>query len=248
MENWSVYIHIFPNNKYYIGITSQNVEYRWNRGNGYKSQKLVYAAINKYGWDNITSKILQTGLTKTKAIEYEKFYISKYKSNKPEYGYNLTEGGEGHSGYSPTAEAREKNRISNLGQKRNEAFRERLRQVNLGKKHTAETKHKISKALRQRGSPNISEEGRKRIKENAKKVGLANKGRIQTPESNLARSLALQGIIRSPETKRKMSKPKSAETIEKMKKAQRLRREKERLNKMKEDEVARVDPGRVGGQ
>lgn len=238
MENWSVYVHIFPNNKYYIGITSQNVEYRWNRGNGYKGQKLVYAAINKYGWDNITSKILQTGLTKTKAIEYEKFYISKYKSNKPEYGYNLTEGGEGHSGYSPSLESRQKNRLSNIGQKRSKSFCERLSYVNTGKKLSEETKQKIREAMLLRGSPNISEEGRKRIRENARKVGLANKGRTQTLESNEARSKSLKGIKRSEETKQRMRKPKSAEAIANMKRAQQLRREKE----------ARVDPGRIGGQ
>ena len=30
MDNYKVYIHIFPNNKVYIGITSQKPKRRWN--------------------------------------------------------------------------------------------------------------------------------------------------------------------------------------------------------------------------
>ena len=32
---WTVYRHIAPSGKVYIGITCQKPEYRWNNGNGY---------------------------------------------------------------------------------------------------------------------------------------------------------------------------------------------------------------------
>ena len=56
-EIWTVYVHIIPKeiseydyDKYYVGITSRPVKYRWNNGNHYKEQ-LFYKAIKKYGID-----------------------------------------------------------------------------------------------------------------------------------------------------------------------------------------------------
>ena len=36
--NYTVYKHICPNNKVYIGITVKKPEVRWNKGLGYKKQ------------------------------------------------------------------------------------------------------------------------------------------------------------------------------------------------------------------
>lgn len=44
-NNYTVYMHIFPNNKVYIGITSRNPKYRWNNGKNYKKQCLIARAI-----------------------------------------------------------------------------------------------------------------------------------------------------------------------------------------------------------
>ena len=49
-------------------------------------------AIKKYGWANIEHKILYTNLSKEEAEQKEIELIKEYKSNKREYGYNLTEG------------------------------------------------------------------------------------------------------------------------------------------------------------
>ena len=66
---WTVYMHITPNLKYYIGITSQKAEYRWGKdGCNYRSQ-IFKNAINKYGWDNIEHKIIATNLSKQEAKE-----------------------------------------------------------------------------------------------------------------------------------------------------------------------------------
>ena len=46
-ENYTVYKHIFPNNKIYIGITSKKPEIRWNKGKGYKACPLMNKAILK---------------------------------------------------------------------------------------------------------------------------------------------------------------------------------------------------------
>lgn len=75
MENYKLYIHKFPNDKVYIGITSQDVNKRWRQGEGYKDQ-FVYKAILKYGWKNILHQILLDGLSKEQAEEKEIEYIN----------------------------------------------------------------------------------------------------------------------------------------------------------------------------
>lgn len=69
-NNYTVYVHITPNNKRYVGITSTKVEKRWVNGNGYKSQKYFYRAIEKYGWDNIQHEIITENLSEHMAKEY----------------------------------------------------------------------------------------------------------------------------------------------------------------------------------
>lgn len=92
---YSVYKHVCPNGKVYIGITSTKVKYRWGKnGSNYSGNKLFYRAIMKYGWDNITHEILYSDLTKEDACEKEIELIALYKSNDPKFGYNLSSGGE----------------------------------------------------------------------------------------------------------------------------------------------------------
>ena len=94
-EVYKVYIHKNKiNDKVYIGITGQkNVKDRWKKGNGYKGQVQFYNAIQKYGWDNFTHKVLYDNLTKEEACEKEKELIKEYDSINPLYGYNLEKGG-----------------------------------------------------------------------------------------------------------------------------------------------------------
>lgn len=124
---FSVYVHIAPNNKKYFGITCVSVDSRWrNDGIGYKSQQLFWRAIQKYGWDNFQHIILVENLSKEWACQLERDLIWKYQSNNPKYGYNVSEGGNGPFGVTRSAETREK-----------------IRQANLGNKHSEETKRKI---------------------------------------------------------------------------------------------------------
>ena len=71
MKLFKVYIHTFPNNKVYVGITSSNENIRWRKnGTGYKKQH-VYKAIKKYGWENVKHEILYKNLTKEEAEQKE---------------------------------------------------------------------------------------------------------------------------------------------------------------------------------
>lgn len=88
MTKYTVYMHVLPkeisrkeNDKYYIGITCQEPEKRWQNGRGYFSQ-MFYFAIEKYGWENFKHVILFSGLSYDEACDKEKELIEYYKSNQ----------------------------------------------------------------------------------------------------------------------------------------------------------------------
>lgn len=122
-KKWCVYEHLFPNGKRYIGITSKVPKNRWENGNGYTKEKqpVMYNAIQKYGWDNIEHNVLFKGLSMEEACEKEKELISLYKTNcvryGDDYGYNMTDGGEGKSGGFVSEKSRELSRDRLLGKK-----------------------------------------------------------------------------------------------------------------------------------
>lgn len=105
---YCIYKHTSPNGKVYIGQTCQEPNKRWQNGKGYSYNEYFSRAIQKYGWDNIKHEILKTKLTKDDADNVEKMYIALYQANNSEFGYNQTEGGDGHTGFAPTEETRMK--------------------------------------------------------------------------------------------------------------------------------------------
>lgn len=103
--NYTVYQHIMPNGKTYIGITSLEPKKRWLNGRGYKSNKHLFNAIKKYGWDNIEHIIIKTNLFKEDAEAMEIALIRQYKANTREHGYNNASGG---GAYKHSLESRKK--------------------------------------------------------------------------------------------------------------------------------------------
>jgi group I intron endonuclease len=126
---WTVYIHIVPKavsgydwDKYYVGITSQEVKKRWKHGCGYQENAHFWRAIQKYTWENMEHEIIASNLTEQEAKSFEIKLIALLNSNNYLYGYNITSGGEGSSG------------LKRYGA--DNPF--------YGKKHTEETKRKMS--------------------------------------------------------------------------------------------------------
>lgn len=161
MSKYVVYKHTFPNEKVYIGITKQSVNKRWLNGFGYITQRLMWSAIQKYGWENIKHEILFDNLTNEEAQEYEKETIKKYRSNKSKYGYNLTTGGNGTNLKYPTAKQISKMAKSKVGKKYSPETRQRMSNAHKAEKaywynkHLSEqTKQKISMALKDKKSWN----------------------------------------------------------------------------------------------
>lgn len=91
-KTYTVYRHVSPDGKSYVGLTKKNPIERWGyNGNGYHNQ-YFNKAIKKYGWDNIKHEILYTNLSLDEACQKEIDCIRKYNSYVA--GYNQTFGGE----------------------------------------------------------------------------------------------------------------------------------------------------------
>lgn len=129
MKHYCVYKHTAPNGRVYIGITCNNPLKRWANGKGYKNNDYFMKSITKYGWENFTHEILYENLTEPEAKIKEIELIKKYKSNQRLYGFNISSGGE-----------------SAAGIKMSEEQKELIRQGNLGKIISKETRLKLSKA------------------------------------------------------------------------------------------------------
>ena len=155
MRTYTVYMHITPNNKYYVGITKQKLNDRWKNKLGYQTQFLFWRAIQKYGWDNIEHIIVAENLTHDEACELEIALIAKYKSNNPKYGYNRTSGGDGTCNFSHPnphdAEWRRKVGNANRGKKRTEEAKQKMRDAKLGTHWSEERRKQYSKSQKERG-------------------------------------------------------------------------------------------------
>jgi group I intron endonuclease len=86
------------NGKKYVGQTIQSLAKRWSghlstakRGRGLH----LYDAIRKYGKEAFEIAVLATVDNQVDLDEAERKYIATYQSNQPELGYNLADGGRG---------------------------------------------------------------------------------------------------------------------------------------------------------
>lgn len=185
---YSVYMHITPSHKYYIGITCQSVKQRWRNGKGYKSNQPFFKAIQKYGWDNIEHKVVAEGLTYEQAAEMERSLIIEYDSTNKHKGYNVCYGGEdGWVGVHHTEEAKRKmsearrGRVYRVGYHYSDESKAKMSESHKGKYHGVPVKPKPSK--RPKSGYHISEAHKKRISE-------CNTGRYRSPEVRLKMSEA----------------------------------------------------------
>jgi group I intron endonuclease len=188
-NNYTVYMHISPSNKVYVGITKQNPVDRWQNGKGYLKtsnngeyhQPLMARAILKYGWDNFQHEIFDDCLSKEEAEKRERLLIALWQTNNPNFGYNIREGGGSTGSMS-------------------EETREKMRQAQTGKKHSQESRQKMSASKKGKyvgvNHPNYG----KSLKEETKqKLREAKKGKL-VGENN-----PMFGKTPSEETRKKMS-------------------------------------------
>lgn len=177
---YKVYAHVFPNDKVYVGITSQTLEKRWRNGKGYsRTQPLMRKAINKYGWNNIRHVLLYDNLSKECAEDIEEHFIKDLKLFSTDYGYNTTMGGNANV---PTEET--KKLMSQKVQEKweDDSYREKAIHSMKNKKRSPEARKNISKAQRERFK---DEEQRRRISE-------AQKGKKRTEQAKKKTSETLK--------------------------------------------------------
>lgn len=149
LTSWSVYRHISPSGKVYIGITSKDPKRRWNYGHGYNHCILFKNAILKYGWNNIKHEVVFANLTETRAKDLEVKLIRHYKNLG--ISYNITDGGDGHLGCSWTP---------------SESTRELWSKQRIGRTLSDDWKSKISDSMKGRVIPKeVSKRGARRAKE-----------------------------------------------------------------------------------
>lgn len=92
MNTFKVYCYTSPSGKRYIGQTCQSLIARsGSNGQQYKASTKFFNAIQKYGFDNFTVKILKDNLSQQEADYWEKYYIAYYDSIVN--GYNIQSGG-----------------------------------------------------------------------------------------------------------------------------------------------------------
>lgn len=163
LNNYTIYLHRFPNNKVYIGMTKQIPKYRWRNNNFHYNQNMI-EAIKYYGWENVKHEILFEHLTKEEAENKEKELIAFYKSNQIDFGYNLDSGGL--KGFTRSKETIIKMSNSLKGRQSPCGM--------LGKKHSLETKNKMSNTRK----------GMKRTKESILKTAIANSKKVNQYDLN----------------------------------------------------------------
>ena len=183
MSYW-VYIHTCPNEKRYVGVTTQTKpEYRWQEGRGYRYNDHFYRAILKYGWDNITHEVFEVDSAE-EMYRKEVELISFYHSNDPEYGYNHSVGGEKSSlGYRHSEETRKKMSQSMKGKhhKFSEEHRKHLAEAAKKRASDPESRRKMSETFKKSLSDS---EVRRKMLEAQKKVHLDPEYRKKISEAN----------------------------------------------------------------
>ena len=150
------------NGKPYVGQTTQTLKKRLS---GHLCGKLcVDRAIRKYKPENFRCDILKVCYSEAELNAWEKFFIAALKTKAP-YGYNLTDGGDGVVGWT-------------------DEIRAKISAARTGKRHTKESRTKMSVAKMGENNPNY---GKPFSDERKAKIGASR--RLESPYKNLITEL-----------------------------------------------------------
>lgn len=202
------------------------------KGNRYKAKhscnSFLNGKINHIGKDNI---IVMVEMMPSEAAAHFHEMIRIAIIGRIDLGLgplvNMTDGGEGSSGARPDYITREKMSKARLGKKMSQEFKDKMRLINLGKKATIQAK--LNMSISHIGKKNtrpgyiFSEETKKKM--SIAKIGNKNAaGKRKNPVLNIPQN------VKEKISKTLTGRKRPADVIEKMKIAQRARRNRERLN------------------
>lgn len=182
INHWIIYMYTFPSGKRYIGKTKRSLSERQGHNfTGYDSCTVLWKAIQKYGVENIKQDILfENDMTDEYASRLEQICILLFKVNcnkfsNPKFGYNLTDGGDGLTGWHPD-------------EQRLEVLRAQMRELaekRIGTHPSEETRKKQSEA--KKGKP-----GRAMSEETKRKLSFANSNATMSDETRARRKRAYE--------------------------------------------------------
>lgn len=190
MDNKSYYVYAHEKETdgsvFYIGKGKLDRAWNFRKRNEYWKR-----VANKYG---VVVKILFDNLSEKDALGLEIESIKEHRENGCKL-CNLTDGGEGSSGWIPTTETRA--RMSKNNVFRRPEFIEQFSKLRIGTKHSKESRAKISTSLKILG--------RKPSQETIEKMRKTNTGRVFSQETLKKLSIAHTGFRHTEESKLKMS-------------------------------------------
>lgn len=84
------------NGKIYIGLTTESLQKRWrsHKISSRNKNTHLYIAMRKYGVENFTIEVIDETDSFEELGRLERYYINQYNSQDPNFGYNVTAGGE----------------------------------------------------------------------------------------------------------------------------------------------------------
>ena len=164
----------------------------------------MHHAIVKYGWDKFITEILETDLILAEANIKERYYISEYDTVVN--GYNLERGGRNSEPSEYMIELA-RNRKPMLGKRHSNETKRKMSLKHTGKIMSEQSKQKMSASQKARMTPeykkilSIKCSGWHHTDEAKKKIGLrslGNKnalGRVQSVEERKLRSLSAKSVL-----------------------------------------------------
>ena len=164
------------NGKVYIGQTINTLNRRWKQ-HCQTTQcycRLLHNAIAKYGKENFTVEQIDVACDRDELDQKEIYWIKHYDSMNPKKGYNLL--GGGNKNHIVSEETRRKISDAQKGEKhwcygkhQSDEFKQKLSEINKGKRLSEETKLKMSESRKGEKAywfgKQFSEEHRKKLSE-----------------------------------------------------------------------------------
>lgn len=95
---YSLYMHIAPDKRVYVGV-STNVWFRWKDKGANYTRKRFKQAIEEFGWDNFEHRVIKKKLTEQEADLLEQLFIAYYNATDLQYGFNKCTGGTRRNEY-----------------------------------------------------------------------------------------------------------------------------------------------------